>query len=105
MDPNNEKRDREDLRHAVESFVLGVGPRPIWDDFLEAGWERDYNKFKPRSGKRYKYEPLILPEDLKTMQRRTTQRTTTLGMSSTIIVQWSQRNVEWFDEAWDGPLE
>ena len=65
MDPNNEKRYREDLRHAVESFVLGVGPRPIWDDFLETGWDelRDYNKFKPRSSKKYKYEPLILPED------------------------------------------
>lgn len=65
MNPDNEKRDYEDLRHAVESFVLGVGPRPIWDDFLETGWDelRDYNKFKPRSGKRYKYEPLIMPED------------------------------------------
>ena len=64
VNPKNEERDREDLRYAVESFVLGVGPRPLWDEFFEMAWEEPLNYgFVKKSGKRHKYKPPTLPED------------------------------------------
>lgn len=35
--PNAEHEEREDLRHAVESYVLGVGPRPLWNEYFIGG--------------------------------------------------------------------
>jgi hypothetical protein len=62
---NQEERDRGNLRHAVESFVLGIGPRPLWNAYLEPdrAQSRNYANFERSSDKAYEYEQPILCED------------------------------------------
>lgn len=57
--PNAEYEEREDLKHAAESYVLGVGPRPLWNEYFIGG----DNGIIPWPGGRCNYEPPTRPED------------------------------------------